>query len=317
MEIRLSLGSATRLGLREMRMDAQPTTLYAMLGEQCYGACTFCTQARDNSANRKFLSRVIWPVFDIDEVATRLANDAEIQRICIQTLMDPNLLDTLPQVIQHLHAGNEKPISVCMNPVDRPTLVNLKNAGVERVGTGLDCATPESFARIKPGFSWNQYQQFITDTVDVFGRGSVHLIVGLGDSDEALIQAFQHYTDMHCSIGLFALTPVRGTKLKEQAPDVERYRALQLARHLIATKQARIDDMAFVDGRFQSIACSQTAITQALSAGIPFRTSGCPNCNRPMYNERPGGTMYNYAQALLKDELTQATEELQSYVSIE
>ena len=106
----------------------------------------------------------------LDEVAARLANDTEIHRICIQTLKDPNILDTLPQVIQNLHKGNQKPISVCMNPVPRSALIDLKNAGAERVGTGLDCASPESFARIKPGFSWNQYQQFITDTVDVFGR---------------------------------------------------------------------------------------------------------------------------------------------------
>ncbi|TFG70136.1 MAG: radical SAM protein, partial [Anaerolineales bacterium] len=265
MEIRLSLGSAMRLGLEEMRMDAQPTTLYAMLGDHCSGACTFCTQARDNVANRKFLSRVVWPVYDLDEVAARLANDKGIERICIQTLKDPHIMDTLPQVIQNLHAGNHKPISVCMNPVDRSALIDLKNAGAERVGTGLDCATPESFARIKPGFSWNQVQHFITDTMDVFGHGSVHLIVGLGDSDEDLIQAFQHYTDLHCSIGLFALTPVRGTKLKEPAPPVERYRALQVARYLINAKQARADEMTFVEGKLHSITSPSTAVTAALS----------------------------------------------------
>ncbi|TFG72771.1 MAG: hypothetical protein E4H27_02000 [Anaerolineales bacterium] len=204
-----------------------------------------------------------------------------------------------------------------MNPVDRSALITLKNAGAERVGTGLDCATPESFARIKPGFSWNQYQQFITDTVDVFGRGSVHLIVGLGDSDEALIQAFQRYTDMHCSIGLFALTPVRGTKLKEPAPPVERYRALQIARYLINAKQACIDDMSFVEGKLYSIASTSTAIKAALSSGNPFRTSGCPDCNRPLYNERPGGIMYNYAQPLQENELAQAIKELHKYVTFE
>jgi len=317
MEIRLSLGSATRLGLRDMRMDSQPTTLYAMLGEHCHGACTFCTQARDNNANRKFLSRIVWPTYDIDDVATRLANDNGIHRICVQTLKDPALLVNLPQVIERLHAGNNKPISVCMNPVDRSWLIDLKKAGVERVGTGLDCATPESFASIKPGFSWKQYQRFISETVDVFGLGSVHLIVGLGDSDEALIQAFQQYTDMRCSIGLFALTPVRGTKLKKPAPSVERYRALQLARYLISNKQARIGDMVFVDGKLRTITASQTAIQQALSQGTPFRTSGCPNCNRPLYNERPGGIMYNFAQPLHKEELAQATAELEQYVAIE
>lgn len=314
MEIRLSLGSATRLGLKKMRMDSEPTTLYAMLGEHCSGACTFCTQARDNTANRDLLSRVIWPVYDLEDVATRLDKDSDIHRICIQTLKDPCIKDTLPQVIQILHTGHDLPISVCMNPVDRSTLLNLKEAGTERVGTGLDCATPEIFARIKPGFSWHQYQQFIADTVDVFGVGSVHLIVGLGDSDEDLIQAFQRYTDLNCSIGLFALTPVRGTKLKAPAPSIERYRALQIARYLISTKKIRINDLSFIDGHLYSMEISPEVITTAMCAGAPFRTSGCPNCNRPLYNERPGGVMYNYAQPLQGDEITQAISEFSGYV---
>ena len=81
MEIRLSLGSATCLGLRKMRMDTPPATLYAMLGEKCYGACLFCTQARDNAANRKFLSRIVWPKYNIDDVAVRLQNNEDIHRI--------------------------------------------------------------------------------------------------------------------------------------------------------------------------------------------------------------------------------------------
>jgi biotin synthase-related radical SAM superfamily protein len=317
MQIRLSLGSATRLGLRNTRMDTEPTTLYAMLGEQCYGACVFCTQARDSETDRKFLSRIIWPTYDIDDVVERLREDDEIQRICIQTLKDPNVSDQILESIERLHAQNQKPISVCMNPVDRSFLVKLKNAGVERVGTGLDCATPESFAKIKPGFSWQQYQQFIADTVDIFGRGSVHLIVGLGDSDEELIDAFQRYTDMNCSIGLFALTLVRGTNHPYTPPPIERYRALQLARHIISQKIATIADMVFHNGKLSAIHNAQADISRLLSTGAPFRTSGCPSCNRPNYNERPGGTMYNYAHALDSRELQQAVQQLAAYISIE
>jgi biotin synthase-related radical SAM superfamily protein len=316
MEIRLSMGSATQLGLHEMRMDAPPTTLYAMLGDRCFGACTFCTQARDNTANRKLLSRIVWPVYNIDDVASRLVKEPSIKRICVQTLKDPALLDQLPPVIERLHAGNNKPISVCMNPVEYPYLIKLKHIGVERVGTGLDCATPESFSRFKPGFSWQQYQQFITETIDVFGQGSVHLIVGLGDRDEDLIHAFQRYTDMNCAIGLFALTPVRGTRLRYPPPPIERYRALQLARHLISTHQVHTNDMEFANGRLRTLRTSRTVIRQALSTGKPFQTSGCPNCNRPNYNERPGGIMYNFAQPMNERELAQAIAELQRYVTI-
>ncbi|MCW3977503.1 MAG: radical SAM protein, partial [Candidatus Bathyarchaeota archaeon] len=32
-------------------------------------------------------------------------------------------------------------------------------------------------------------------------------------------------------------------------------------------------------------------------------TSGCPGCNRPYYNERPGGPLYNYPRQPLPDEI--------------
>jgi len=32
--------------------------------------------------------------------------------------------------------------------------------------------------------------------------------------------------------------------------------------------------------------------------GEAFQTSGCPGCNRPYYNERPGGFIYNYPRPL-------------------
>jgi biotin synthase len=298
-------------------MDTPPSTMYAMLGDHCHGACTFCTQARDNAANRKYLSRVIWPEFNIDHVVTRINNNADIRRICIQTLKAPDIFTRLPKIVERLHEGNNIPISVCMNPAEKPFLVKLKNAGAERVGTGLDCATMHCFENIKPGFSWDAYQQFIKDTIDVFGRGSVHLIVGLGDSDEDLVLAFQRYTDMGCSIGLFALTPMPGTKLHYPAPSIERYRALQLSRYLISTKQSHVDRMLFLNGKLISVQTSEKAVNRIYSNGIPFRTSGCPDCNRPNYNERPGGVMYNYAEPLDETQISQAIKELLSYISIE
>jgi biotin synthase-related radical SAM superfamily protein len=314
MDIRLSLGSATSLGLRRMRMDTPPTTLYTMVGEKCLGACTFCAQARDNQADRKFLSRIIWPPYDIQEVISHLGDNDDIHRICIQTLRDSELLVKLPQVVEQLRVNCNKPISVCMNPVNKEYLHTLKQKGVERVGIGLDCATPETFHRIKPGFSWERYQTFIADTMEIFERGSVHLIVGLGDSDEEMVRAFQRYTDLNCTIGLFALTPVRGTKLTKPAPSIHRYRALQLSRYLINSKKTDMESMEFHNGKIITIHTPISIIEQALTSGIPFRTSGCPDCNRPNYNERPGGLMYNFAEPLTKEQHQQSVNELLQYV---
>ncbi len=153
MDIRLSMGSAVHLGLRTAKMDATPTTLYMLLGDACQGACRFCAQARDNAANRKYLSRIVWPEYELEAVLARLPHVAGIGRICIQTLNSVNLLPNLEMLAQRLHAVSTLPISVCMNPTSKLWLLKLKAAGVERVGVGLDCATEVSFQVIKPGFS--------------------------------------------------------------------------------------------------------------------------------------------------------------------
>jgi biotin synthase len=47
------------------------------------------------------------------------------------------------------------------------------------------------------------------------------------------------------------------------------------------------------------------------ATGEPFQTSGCPDCNRPYYNERPGGVMYNYPRPLVAAEALRAIEEME------
>jgi len=314
--IRLSIGSAVSLGLRAAKMDAPPTTAYALLGETCMGACRFCTQARRSDADRHLLSRVIWPEFEMPAVLESLSADDGVRRVCIQTLLYPDLLPDLLATVEQLKAASDAPLSVCMNPVDKEWLVALKDAGAERVGVGLDCATEALFNAMKPGFSWHRYMQFVDDTIEVFGVGSVHLIAGLGETDAELVGAFQTFHDKGCTIALFAFTPVRGTQLDVAPPPLERYRALQLARYLIVHDQARVEAMAFDGGRLASINVDPAVLDRALESGTSFRTSGCPHCNRPMYNERPGGARYNHPAPLTATEKSAAREALWRYLKI-
>jgi biotin synthase len=55
---------------------------------------------------------------------------------------------------------------------------------------------------------------------------------------------------------------------------------------------------------------SRTEITTFLADGVAFQTTGCLDCNRPYYNERPGKTMYNYPGPLSADQVRQALEEV-------
>jgi biotin synthase len=57
------------------------------------------------------------------------------------------------------------------------------------------------------------------------------------------------------------------------------------------------------DGCITGFGASKERVLEAIDSGVPFLTSGCPGCNRPYYNERPGGPLYNFPRQLLPEEI--------------
>ncbi|QJW48785.1 hypothetical protein HA075_26170 [bacterium BFN5] len=69
----------------------------------------------------------------------------------------------------------------------------------------------------------------------------------------------------------------------------------------------------YCDGNLTGINLPAEQIESLLADGAAFETSGCPDCNRPYYNERPGGVMYNYPRPLNQTEAEQALAESQLF----
>ena len=88
------------------------------------------------------------------------------------------------------------------------------------------------------------------------------------------------------------------------------YRRMQTAWYLMRTHRIRLDNIAFgPDEAIQSFGLSRSEISALLADGVAFRTAGCPDCNRPYYNERPGRVTYNYPRQLIAAEIRQALDE--------
>jgi biotin synthase-related radical SAM superfamily protein len=139
---------------------------------------------------------------------------------------------------------------------------------------------------------------------------AVHLTVGLGETEREMVEMIQHMHDLEAIVGLFAFTPVRGTGMQDQPPPpLDTYRRMQVARHLITHDLANLGDFAFsAEGRLVSF--GRPDLEKTLADGVAFQTSGCPDCNRPFYNERPGGPLYNYPRPLTPPEALRAITEL-------
>ncbi len=320
-DIRVSLGTAISLGLKNGYMPAPPTTAYLMLGEECLNNCAFCTQAKGADSSGNLLSRVTWPLFSFDRVLATLKEFGKVkfERICIQCLNDPSAMSDLDRIVRELRKAAPLPISISVGPIGRNRLELLKEAGVERVGIAIDGGSPEVFEIVKGSYVGNPHSyegtwEAMAVAVEVFGKGKVstHIIVGMGETDRNIADTLIRACETGVSPSLFSYTPMRGTVFKGTPPPLGRYRALQLLRHCIVF-QGNADPFMFDDeGRM-------TDIKIDLIRSIPniidsFRTRGCPDCNRPYYNERPTGPIYNYPLEVDEGSLSDGISEAEAYI---
>jgi len=299
-----------------MVMDAAPTTAYLMLGERCINDCAFCTQARSSHSHADALSRVAWPQVDPALAAEVIAQDyaqGGIRRACFQVTGSPEDMQFAKVAVTRLAKACAVPMCVSIAVSSMAQIEALLAAGAERVTLALDAATPDLFARIK-GRHWQPAWSLLTEAARQFpGHVGTHLIVGLGEREDEFLSTAASLLGRGIMIGVFALTPARGTHLEDAAPPpIESYRRIQAAFWLLKHRIVQAADLQFrADGSLCGMSMDRSTLIRALGDGDAFRTAGCPDCNRPYYNERPGSRLYNYPRPLTRAE---AEYELSSLV---
>ena len=308
--INVSIGTASLLGLVDAPMAVAPTTAYLMLGGRCLMNCAFCAQSRESQSSALNLSRVTWPEFELRQVLDRLpgaVSRGAIRRACLQVTVTAKAFEQTLSIVGAVKAVSNVPFDVAILPRDMAQVQQLLDVGVDHIGFGLDAACERVFRQAKGG-NWARSLQLIEETARSFpGRGAVHLIVGLGETEREMVQRIQWAHDLGLEVGLFAFTPVRGTHLADRTPPpLAAYRRMQAARWLIVGDWTRIEDMTF-DSREQ---LARLGVALPID-GEAFRTSGCPDCNRPFYNEQPSGPLYNYPRPLTAGEAQRANREME------
>ncbi len=306
---KLSAGTDAVVAVRKTLSDAPPTTAYVMLGERCRNNCRFCTQARESGAGGNMLSRVTWPGTPAVEAIAGI--DAayaagRLKRACLQ-VVDDGSVAAAAAAVASLCAVSSVPVCVSSHLESVAEAKRLVAAGAERICVALDAATPQAYSEAKEG-DWQERWRLLTACAAALpGRVSTHLIVGLGETEEEMADAIAACIEQGITVGLFAFTPVKGAAWAgRSAPPIGRYRRVQVAHHLLRRGCGR-----------EAIVCRNGAITgfavpgltEILADGAAFRTSGCPDCNRPYYNERPGDVMYNYPRPLTAAETARAIAE--------
>ncbi|RLI44233.1 radical SAM protein [Candidatus Bathyarchaeota archaeon] len=324
-KIRVSIGSAIVLGLTQGTLDAKPTTIYLLTYQpsKCHANCGFCPQAKTSKGRADLLSRVSWPPFPTEQVLHGIAQAAkrgEMKRVCIQALNYPTVFNDLLSLTKEIRLRTKIPLSISCQPLSRKQMKVLAEAGVDRVSIALDAATEELFNAVKGTsangpYTWKKQLKALREAVQTFGRGSVttHLIAGLGENEKELIQIIQWCVDNGIYPSLFAFTPIPGTALENHPqPSLSYYRRIQIAHFLIIQGKTRYENMRFnKENRLIDFGVPEEHVRNVIRTGRPFLTSGCPGCNRPYYNERPGGPLYNYPRQPLPEEIVEIEKQIQ------
>jgi biotin synthase len=271
------------------------------------------------------LSRVTWPPFLTVKLIPRIRaayKGGIVRRVCIQALNYPTVFEDLMNLVKGIRSNIEVPISISCQPLDQEKMEKLRKAGVNRIGIPLDAVTEELFDKVKGRLAngpyvWKEQLQKLVEAVEVFGKGFVttHLIAGLGETEREIILMIQWCVDMGIYPGLFSFTPIQGTALESNSqPPLRSYRRVQVAQYLVTRGETRCENMKFSgDGCLIYFGVSKAKLRQMVKSGVPFITSGCPDCNRPYYNERPRGPIYNYPRLPMPEEIAKIEEQIEVF----
>ena len=294
MKVRASIGTLAVLGLVNIRMDAKPTTAYLLqyYEKGCLARCSFCPQSITNNWNKNYLSRIKWPVVELDEITPRLAEKKYLfRRACIQGVIKPWFHRELVEIARKLYETG-LPVSIASNIVPRNVLIEYHRYS-DSFGIGLDAASPRIHRETMRPATWESYWRFIEEAVKVYGKGNVyvHVIVGLGETPRELVETITRIYKMGARIALFAFTPVKKTKMATHKPPIMKYyRFAQIYSYLLDQGYSPKEILTWTSNepRIKKGPWINKDLLQAL------KTSGCPHCNRPYYNEPPGKILYNY-----------------------
>jgi biotin synthase-related radical SAM superfamily protein len=306
-KIRVSVGTASQLGLKPCKNSVKMETAYLLTyyDGRCSANCQFCAQARGSSASLDRVARGVYPEYPLEDTISSLKDaveTGEIKRACIQTINRPELMEDLASLIERLSKTGTQ-ISLSMHPASYEELEYLKGLGAQRIIIPLDAVTEELFDRIKGKsvnnpYRWEEHWAGFERALKVFGNGRVgtHIILGFGETERDALNTIDCLLKMGVGVGLFAFVPIKGTPLGHVSrPPVESYRRVQLGYYLLRKKLANLSDFEFNGGKLLNFGIPKERLVKVVETGGPFLAAGCPNCNRPYSTEGPLGPIYNYA----------------------
>lgn len=341
--IRISTAAAMTLGFvpGNFFRDAKLYCINLLLvyDKGCVARCAYCGLQRarqiDEPWEERSFIRVDWPVVSLNELIQRMDNEScsHVERVCVSMVTNGRARDDTLEVVRRIRSKTDA-ISGLISPtvLDKEWLIELKKAGADKIGVAVDAATPALFDKfrgkgVKGPHKWDKYWQIVEESVEVFGiyEVGIHLIVGLGETEEEVIGAIQKAYDMGALTHLFSFFPEEGSLMQDYPqPPIGQYRRVQLARYLINKGISTAGEITFDDeGRVVNFGVDKDMCDKVIENGVAFMTSGCAGrtlenaCNRPFSNCTPYqayvGELRNYPFIPVEEDIEIIRKQLWDY----
>ncbi|MGB9749447.1 MAG: radical SAM protein [Caldisericia bacterium] len=298
--IKVSIGSTVPLGLKNFKQNYPTPTIYLLTPGKCLRDCKYCSLSKSSNSEEKFLSRVVWPSFEINDVIQRILNNRDrIKRVCIQTVNNRFSKEIYTKILKEI--SDKVKVSISINTENDNLIKKIFSFGADRIGLALDIATEKNYEFLRGGDFFKKIN-FILKTGKIYeGRISTHIIVGLNETDFEILNLYKLFITNKINVGLFSFTPIKGTYLeKNMPPKLIRYRKIQIGTKLLEIG-FELRDFKFKNNG-EIVGFPKFNLEELIKLK-PFNTRGCPDCNRPFYNERPTGEVYNYPFDLDKESI--------------
>ena len=218
--VKISLAAAMTLGLARGRFwrDAKMTCVNLLLhySDGCKANCAYCGLSRSRIADERTFIRVPWPVHAMDDIIAGLQTSSVARRTCISMVVHFRAIEDTLFLTERLVNETPQPVSVLLSPTitDEKYLKELQKAGVDKIGIAIDAASPEIFeerrgAGVTGPHKWDVYWQRFEEAIEIFGKMNVgmHIICGLGETEQDLVRIFQRVKDMGACNHLFSFYP--------------------------------------------------------------------------------------------------------------
>ncbi len=206
----------------EQILSHAPEQLFFLLYKNCYNNCQFCPMTY-NIAEKGHYS---W-----GDMYKRISENEQfnIRSISVTTSSPPDktnedLVNEMVDVTNKIRKikGNDIPIGMSLKTPTKDQLCRLKEAGVSEMRLNLETYNPELAKTLMPRKKINEILKSIEFAVEVFGKEKVssNIIIGLGETDNDILQGVEVLSEMGALSSLYPYDPIDLTHEKFKRPSV-------------------------------------------------------------------------------------------------